>query len=215
MELIPIVDSKTLELKGFAERKWAEKNYLCHLTTLLIPVFCKDGRVALQVRPEGKSFAGCYDFFGGHVSLDEEFWKILMGGKVDLHSIVWSAAVREANEELRVTKKDCYPEIITREHLAIIGDIGDFLLSWDQNIERSTLFLVKIPRGCFIHPMDDVKGKFVKLRTEFLFFHEIQEKYITGQWNFAAGADRILQRFQEDTSLFEKFTRFIKTMCEQ
>lgn len=215
MELIPIVDSETLELKGFAEREWSEKHNLCHLTTLLLPFFCQDQRVVVQIRPEGKSFAGCYDFFGGHVDFGREFLELLMGEKFDLSSIVWSAAVREANEELRIRRDDGYPEIITEEHLAIIGNIGDFSLSWDTHIERSTLFLVKIPKKCSIYPMEELDGRYVRVKTESLFFNEIQEKYVTGQWSFADGADRILTRLHNEDTLMEKFTHLMKTMCEQ
>ena len=215
MELIPIVDSETLELKGFSERKWAEEHNLCHLTTLLIPFFCEDQRVAVQIRPEGKSFPGFYDFFGGHVDFGREFLGLLMGEKFDLSSIVWSAAVREANEELGIRRDDGYPEIITKEHLSIIGDIGDFSLSWDTNIERSTLFLVKIPNKCSIYLMEELDGKFIRVETESLFLHEILEKYVTGQWSFADGADRILTRLHNDSGLMEKFTHLMKTMCEQ
>jgi 8-oxo-dGTP pyrophosphatase MutT (NUDIX family) len=215
MELIPIVDSETLEFRGFAEREWCEKNNLCHLTTLLVPVFCDDLKVAVQIRPEGKSFAGCYDFFGGHICFDREFLGLLLGEPFDLSRIVWSAAVREANEELQVRREDGYPEIITHEHLAIIGDIGDFPLSWDQNVERSTLFIVKIPEKCSIYPMEEVDGRVVRVKTESLFLNEIQKKYVTGQWRVADGADRILTRLYEDDTFMEEVTRRMKTICQQ
>lgn len=73
MELIPIIDTDTLELKGFVERKWAERNRLCHLTTLLIPLRCDDGKVAIQIRPEGKSFVGYRDFLEGMLLLTKNF----------------------------------------------------------------------------------------------------------------------------------------------
>ncbi|MBU7018473.1 MAG: hypothetical protein HXS44_13260 [Theionarchaea archaeon] len=215
MELIPIVDSETLELKGFAERKWSEEHSLCHLTTLLIPFFCEDQRVAVQIRPEGKSFSGCYDFFGGHVDFGREFLGLLVGEKFSISTIVWSAAVREANEELRIRRNDGYPEVIAKEHLAVIGNIGDFSLSWDTNIERSTLFLVKIPEKCSIYPMEEVDGRFIRVETESLFLNEILEKYDNGQWSFADGADRILTRLHNDSTLMEKFTHLMKKMCEQ
>ena len=215
MELIPIVESNTLELKGFAERKWAERNRLCHLTTLLIPVRSDDAKVAIQIRPEGKSFAGYRDFFGGHVTLDKEFWAFLIGQRFDLQFIVWSAAIREANEELRMIREDGYTEIITKEHLVIIRDIGDFPWSGQQNVERSTLFVVKIPHGCLIRPMDDVKGIFVPVKTEFLTFDEVLEKYRKKQWNFADGAERVLKRFDENKELLESVCDIITTISTE
>lgn len=212
MELIPIVDFDTLELKGFAERKWVERNRLCHLTALLIPVRCEDGKVVLQIRPEGKSYAGCRDFFGGHVTLGKEFWAFLVGQEFDLKPIVWSTAMREANEELRMTREDGYPEIITKEHLTIIENIGSFPWIGKQTVERSTLFIVKIPHNCLIHPMDDVNGKFVPVKTEFLILDEVLEKYRKNEWKFADGAERILKRLSENKELLESVRGIITTI---
>lgn len=212
MELIPIVD-ENLEIKGFAEKRWAEKNRLCHMTALLIPVRCEDHTVAVQIRPEGASYAGYHDFFGGHVALDKEYWGLLLGEKVDVTALVWSTALREANEELRMINPDGYPEIITKQHLTIIGDIGDFPWNGIHNVERSTLFLVKIPRNCSIHPMEDVGGRNVKVKTEFFSLNEVMDKF--EEWDFADGAERILLRFKENPPLFDEVIRLIKIMCEE
>ncbi|KYK28437.1 MAG: hypothetical protein AYK19_05725 [Theionarchaea archaeon DG-70-1] len=210
MELIPIVD-ENLKIKGFAEKRWAEKNRLCHLTVLLIPVRCEDHKVAVQIRPKGASYAGRHDFFGGHVSLDKEFWGLLLGEEVDVTSLVWSTAMREANEELQVTRADCYPEIITEQHLTIIGKIGDFPWNGIHNVERSTLFLVKIPKGCSIHPMEGAGGRSVRVKTEFFSLYEVMDKF-EDHWDFADGAERILLRFKEDRLLFEEIVQKIESL---
>lgn len=210
MELIPIVD-ENLRIKGFAEKRWAEKNRLCHLTVLLIPVCCEDHKVAVQIRPKGASYAGRHDFFGGHVCLDEEFWGLLLGEEVDVKSLVWLTAMREANEELQVTRADCHPEIITEQHLTIIGKIGDFPWNGIHNVERSTLFLVKIPKGCSIHPMEGAGGRYVRVETEFFTLNEVMDKF-EDHWDFADGAERILLQFKEDRLLFEEVVQKIESI---
>ena len=93
MELVPLVEER-LSLKGFAERKWAEKKNLCHLTTLLIPVMrqTQTGKklVVFQLRDKRKSFPCCRDIFGGHVTMNQEFWPFLLGESFDLSSAVSS-----------------------------------------------------------------------------------------------------------------------------
>lgn len=127
---------------------------------------------------------------------------------------MWSAAIREANEELRMIREDGYPEVV-KEHLLIIGDIGDFPWSGRQNVERSTLFVVKIPRGCAIHPMDDIKGIFKPVETEFLTLDEVLEKYRKKQWNFADGAERVLKRFNENKKLLESVYDIITSISAE
>ena len=132
MELIPLVheDDGTLVVKGFAERKWAEKQNLCHLTTLLIPIkadrHSASCTVQIQVRDARKSFPCCRDIFGGHVNLDSEFWALLVGQPFDLSRIISEAAIREANEELRMCRTDnSHPHIITSRDLHQVGRIGE------------------------------------------------------------------------------------------
>src|SRR4051812_21126105 len=114
MELIPLIadNEEPIKVTGFAERKWAEAQNLCHLTTLLIPVLL-NRKIEIQVRDPKKSFPGCRDIFGGHVTLDQAFWPLLLGTGFDLLKIVLTAAVREANEELRVRNtSNGYPLVL-------------------------------------------------------------------------------------------------------
>lgn len=213
MEFTPVVD-ETLKIKGVVDREWAERIRLCHVTVLLIPVLCESKKVALQIRPEGGSYAGYYDFFGGHVALDREFWGLLLGEKVDLASLVWSTAVRKANEELRVTGKNGYPEIVSEKDLRIIGNIGEFAWNGIHNVERSTLFLVRIPQGCSIHPMEDMRGRNVRLKTEFLTLDEVVDRFEKHE-DFADGARRILLRIKEDSVLFQEIIQTVDSICQQ
>jgi len=211
MELIPIIDPKSspISVMGFAERKWAERNNLTHLTTLIIPV-TSDGRIQMQIRPPHKSYPGCRDFFGGHVSLTGDIFGCLLGVPFDLARIVAAAAEREANEELRPhTTADRLPIDIDSNALVRVGGLGDFPCDIEGNRERSTLFLFPIHQDCVLAPMDDIEGRFVSVETEFYTFDEVVARYQTHPqnpsvartsdydtnkrgWQFADGAGRIL-----------------------
>jgi hypothetical protein len=219
MELIPIVD-ESLKIRGFAERKWSEEHNLCHLTTLLIPVSWNEDSgckvVRIQVRDARKSFPCCRDVFGGHVALDERFWPFLLGQPLDVGEIVHAAAVREANEELRgmfIKDGQINPWILTEKHVRRVGDIGQAQWNAVGNVERSTMFIVPIPKNGSIHPMDDIDGVFVPVETEELDWDRVRsvfqahEQYAyqdrtrakqagyednRKRWQFADGAARIL-----------------------
>jgi len=223
MELIPLIaeDAHTLVVKGFAERKWAEAQNLCHLTTLLIPVF-PDYTIQIQVRPERKGFPGCRDIFGGHVTLDQEFWPLLLGVNFDLPSIVLSAAVREANEELRIRNLTTNYQYLIRENdLHKVGAVGEFQWNGEGNVERSTLFVVTIRENCAVYPMDDIDKVFVSVEKDIQSLDDLRRKFLENEqysyknkkkaeaegyaknkanWQFADGAARVLT----DNVLFSK-----------
>ncbi|OHB63689.1 MAG: hypothetical protein A2Y77_17965 [Planctomycetes bacterium RBG_13_62_9] len=222
MEMIPVVDD-ALDLKGFAERKWAEKKGLCHLTTLLIPIIQQRGRrlVTIQVRDWRKSFPCCRDVFGGHVAMDKEFWLLLMGVPFDLPELVMAAAVREANEELRMCNKNTgHPCILDEKDLRRVGAIGEAQWTGKGNVERSTIFLVAIRQECCIHPMDDIEGVFHPVKTQDVDWQQLRRRFRENkqyacedrerakkvgcarnkkEWQFADGAARILK----DKRLFD------------
>jgi len=237
MELIPVVDD-SMKLKGFVERKWGEQQNLCHLTTLLIPV-SQDQQsgskvVHIQVRDCRKSFPCCRDVFGGHVALDQEFWPFLLGEPFDLCEIVQAAAVREANEELRAMfLKDgqIHPWILTEKHVRRVGEIGQAQWKAAGNMERSTMFIVPIPKNCSIHPMDDIDGFFVPVDTENLDWNKARSEfkgneqyayrdrtkakhngceYNRENWQFADGAARILL----NDTLFQSVAQAINSLEE-
>ena len=210
----------SIVVKGFAERKWAEKQNLCHLTTLLIPIKADENgasrTVQIQVRDKEKSFPCCRDIFGGHVNLDSEFWSLLLGQSFDLSQIVSEAAVREANEELRMCKTgNSDPYIITSRDLHKVGEIGEARWKGKGNVERSTIFLVPIPDNCVIRPMDDIEGIFVSVKTQTWNWKQLRKKFLGNpqyacydrtkaceagcrenkqKWQFADGAARILDK---------------------
>ena len=235
MELIPLVE-ETLFLKGFAERKWAEKQNLCHLTTLLIPTVRKDRDgsklVQIQLRDRKKSFPCCRDVFGGHVTLNQEFWPFLLGRPFDLPKIVLAAAVREANEELRVCSKGTgHPYIVTEKDLRQVGSTGEARWNGKGNVERSTIFLVPIRDNCVVHPMDDIEGIFVPVETEPVDWQVLRTYFLNNQqyafedrekakeagceqnrekWQFADGAARILK----DERLFKMVLAAIDALAD-
>jgi hypothetical protein len=219
MEIIPIVDYDTLEIKGVAERQWAEKQNLCHLTTLLVPIRASDGMTVIHQRPPYKTCPLHWDFFGGHVSLNQDSWTCLIGHTLNVSSLVWETAIREVVEELRMLDQDGYPVIIDGSYLKMIDQIGAFPWRADGNVERSTLFLVRVPKGCQIRPMDDAQGQFYRLKYEFLslataFQQYKDEKDQRGKNRpFADGAERIFKRLFEETELLTQINDEIKRMC--
>jgi len=233
MEMIPLVtensETHELQLKGFAERKWAESQNLCHLTTLLIPIF-PDRSIQIQVRYKIKSFPGCRDIFGGHVELDQEFWPFLLGSPFDLKKIIVTAGAREANEELRIiNSKTGYPHILQEKDIHQVGNIGEFKWESSGNFERSTLFLVPIPNNCITYPMDNIEKIFYPVEKESQSFIEINHMFHNhpqyaykdrviakkagyeknkANWQFADGA----ARFLENKNLSEKITQAIDNL---
>jgi 8-oxo-dGTP pyrophosphatase MutT (NUDIX family) len=236
VELIPLASEEKegqLVLKGFAERKWAETQNLLHLTTLLIPVVrdAEDNRsVVIQIRHERKSFPCCRDVFGGHVSLDAEFWPLLLGQSFSVEGIVEAAAMREANEELRLQRGAAYePYDVARDRLYQVGATGQARWDGPGNIERSTVFLVPIPENCRLCPMDNVGIDFfavetelyewLKLRTEFnanvqYAYKDRAQAAKAGcatnrqSWQFADGVARILL----DDPLFTEVDTAIRSL---
>ena len=164
----------------------------------------------MQVRPRGKSYPGCRDFFGGHVTVTGELLGCLLGVPFDLQEIVTKAAVREANEELRLhTTAARLPLDIDASALIQVGGLGDFPCEIEGNRERSTLFLFPVPEDCILAPMDDIEGRFVSVETEFFTLDEVRDHYARHaqdtaaartanydtnkrEWQFADGAGRIL-----------------------
>lgn len=214
LEIVPVVDFDTLDIKAWAEREWATRHGLCRLTTLLMPVRFDDGFIAVQTRPIGKSCAGMRDFFGGGVCLEKESWGFLLGRPLGIQSLFLSTAIRETNEELRMADSGGLLEFLNTEnvnnYLFQIENVGSFPLRREQ---RSTLYLVRIPRGSSINPMDDVHGKFVAVKTEFHSLDAILQKYDKQEWQFADGAGRVLRRLKEEGNLLRSVRELMETMC--
>lgn len=236
MEMIPIADKGKrgkLMLKGFAERDWAEAQNLVHLTTLLIPVVCDAGNkrsVVIQIRDRRKSFPCCRDVFGGHVSLDAEFWPLLIGQSYSLDGIVRAAAMREANEELRLQRgRKHEPYDVTPDRLAQVGAIGRARWNGPGNVERSTIYLVPIPKNCRLCPMDNVGITFFQVKPEKHRWPDLRAKFNSNtqyayknreqaaeagcaknrrSWQFADGIARILV----DSPLFIKVDSAIRSL---
>ena len=210
MELVPIIDPDTLRLVGFADRTWAGTHGLCHLHVVLVPVF-PGGRVAVQTRPAGRPAAGHHDFFGGHVGLAPEMLGILLGQPANLESIVRAAALREANEELRLVRGDGSPAMVAPGDLVMVDRLGAFL--WDDrrgNVERSTLFLVPVPDGCALHKIDLIEGRAVAVEVTALGLDDLLAKYRTGAWSFDGGAARVLRRLTDDAAFHEHLARALQ-----
>jgi len=201
MELIPLLSGESdspLDIRGFGERKWAEKSLQWHPTTLIEPVY-EDRTVLIQVRPKRKSYPGCRDGFGGHVTLDSSFWPLLTGMPFVPEQIILDAGVREANEELRMrnTEND-YQHIVTEEGLRRVGKVGIFVHNGKANKERSTLYLLPIPPNCKCYPMDDIEGRFVKVETECHALDYLREQYLSHKDIPFSNADTLEEQYDEN-----------------
>lgn len=235
--MIPLVDelNGALTVVGFAEREWAHKKSICHLTSLLIPVH-PDRRVEIQIRDSRKDFPGCRDFFGGHVALDKEFWPLLLGQPFSISALVMASAVREANEELRVSEPDgrgeTAPHVLNSSDLRRVREVG--AARWDGigNVERSTVFVVPIKSGLRICPMDDIHGSFFRVNTQTTDWSALRDNFLANEqyayhdrqkaaavtydenkarWQFADGAARILR----DEMLFGAIKAKIDTLVDE
>jgi hypothetical protein len=210
MELLPLIDNESFKIKGFAERTWIHQQNLCHLTTLLIPIDVINRKVAIHTRSlKKRSWPGYKDFFGGHVSLDKDFWPFLLGNPFDMEAIILSSGIREANEELRMLDNAGNPAIIDSSYLTRFQSIGDFKWNNNSNFERSTLYLIKIPQNYSIHPMDDVDNIFEPVVFEFKSLDEIITIYREKSWKFADGAERILERLIQNEDLTQELKSII------
>ena len=166
-ELIPVVDAGASELRirGLVQREWGERRELCHLTVLLIPVHSEGRKVLVQVRHREKSFPGCRDIFGGHVTAGSQFWTLLLGQGLGIDELVLASAVREANEELRVQREDGTPRILDGRDLWRVGKTAEATWDGQGNVEKSTVFLVPLRDGWAVWPMDDIRGRFERVET--------------------------------------------------
>ncbi len=200
-ETIPVLWPDTLKIAGMVERKYAHEHGIPHATVLLLVVGASDSKVAVYRRSTRQSYPGRRDFFGGHCTLGGLEVPSL-GGKRDIANLFRNTAIREANEELRMTRRDGRPFLITTKnasrYLRRLGGLGEFSVRHPKNVERSSLFTLRIPKGVSINPCDEVAGKTFPVRVEWLALRELLAEHQGNREGFADGADRILTRAAHD-----------------
>jgi hypothetical protein len=209
--VVPLVDFESMRVKGWVDqgsKDWAD---LCRLTTLVMPVCCTSGEIAVKLHPRGSPSEGRRDFFGREVCLEKETVAFLLGPPLDIGSLFLSAAIRTVHDELRLENDRGVPELFSsesaHEYLFHVGDVGSF--TWKRE-RRTTLFLLRIPDGSSIFAMAEVRGRFVRVETEFHPLETILKGYADHTWPFAEGSEQVLRRLQEDENLLQAVQSRIK-----
>ena len=199
-ELSVLVDPTGRRATGVERRNVVHRDGLRHATVIILPVCEDSGEVVVQTRPEGKSGAGDEDFFGGHCTVDAP----LAVNDIDIEDLALATAVEETNEELALRDPDGAPVTITTENagqfLIQIGATGAFAWSSPANEERSTLYLLRIPRGGYRpRPMDDIDGRFVPVQWRTVDLGDLLDEFrgTMDQPRFADGAKRVLRYIDE------------------
>lgn len=194
-EIIPVIWPDDLRIAGAVERKFAHQFGIPHLTVLLIVVRTVDAKVAVYVRSAKQSFAGSIDIFGGHCAVDSATWPI--SGIPAPESLIRETAIREANEELRMTKADgtnvAFDTESADHSFRRVGEFGQFAVDTLKNVERSTLFLVGLSEGASINPCDEIDGEVISVRVEWLSLDKLIADYQQQRRPFADGAARVLK----------------------
>ncbi len=214
-ELIPVIWPDELRIAGVVERKFAHQFGIPHLTALLIVVRTVDAKVAVYVRSAKQSFAGSIDIFGGHCAVDSATWPTTSARP--LESLIRETAIREANEELRMAEANGTNIVFDAENaeqaIRQVGQLGQFTVDTPQNVERSTLFLVKLSEGVSINPCDEIDGEVIPVRVEWLSLDELLADYQQQRRQFADGAARVLKLANDDAQFRQTIEHGIRSLA--
>ncbi len=215
-EIIPVVWPDDLRIAGAVERKFAHQFGIPHLTVLLIVVRTVDAKLAVYVRSAKQSFAGSTDIFGGHCAADSA--TCLTSGTPALESLIRETAMREANEELRMSKTNGTSIVFDTENaehtFRQVGEFGQFTVDTPQNVERSTLFLVKLSEGISINPCDEIDGEVIPVQVEWLSLDELLADYQQQRRPFADGAGRVLKLANDDAQFRRTIEHGIRSLAD-
>ena len=111
--IIPMVDFESMRVRALAEQGRGGLTNLCRLSTLVMPVCCSDGTIAVKLHPRGSPCEGKRAFFIREVCLEKESVAFLLGHPLDVGSLLLSAAIRTVNErgfprtEIRQSSDKC------------------------------------------------------------------------------------------------------------
>lgn len=195
MEMIPIIDSKTLGVIDFKERKEVKEYKLWHLSSLILPIQEKTGKILIQERPLGKTYEGKLDIFGGFVNKCST--SIKLKNKFEdkiLELLFLETAIREANEELKVLING-ENKIINKANLILLKPFAGFIANNDVNREVSSVYCIIIPYDASIITQDDVQGEVVNVKSSFINFEELISIYKINSENFADGLIRVIENY--------------------
>jgi len=193
--MIPIIDSKTLGVIDFKERKEVKEYKLWHLSSLILPIQEKTGKILIQERPLGKTYEGKLDIFGGFVNKCST--SIKLKNKFEdkiLELLFLETAIREANEELKVLING-ENKIINKANLILLKPFAGFIANNDVNREVSSVYCIIIPYDASIITQDDVQGEVVNVKSSFINFEELISIYKINSENFADGLIRVIENY--------------------
>ena len=185
--LVKVFDeSNTFQYNATKTKIHSELGLIHH--TALILVREGSGRVIFYCRQPQQTYAGKFDFFGGHTA--------------DIDDSPMETARREANEELHLSLNDSRLRI-SDEWIHQIGEDHQFVSHAPRDRERSTLFVVTLPT----HPalklrLSDEAADGIQLlkipEYKTASFQFLVSEYTSGRKEFASGAERVLISYQRD-----------------
>lgn len=112
-----------------------------HATVQIIPVRCGTRRVFIHRRSDKVRIApGAWDIFGGHVAFELG----ILSSPSGLADVSLATALREAREEVPVSVGGS-AQLILQADLKQVGAVGQFTCDEPNNVEYSTLYVLRIP----------------------------------------------------------------------
>lgn len=211
-ELCLVIDPRDMSIVGAEPRRVVHDRGLPHATVLILPVLGSSEDAVVQKRPQGKSYAGCRDFFGGHACTTNR----LTAARLSLQAVCDETVLREANEELRLRGPDGLPFQLN------LHDMGQFLRQIDvagafpcaspHNVEYSTLYVLRIPDRYTFQAMDDINGQFVSLPWEQLPLPAVIEDFQQYPDRYADGASRVLARLCSEPEILHTVVDAIRDL---
>jgi 8-oxo-dGTP pyrophosphatase MutT (NUDIX family) len=181
---VMLLDPETNIPCGVAEKTEAHKRRLLHASVIML-VATGQGELLVHRRHPRQSYADRLDTFGGHVQPGD--------GADPLN-----AAVREFNEEVRMFVSGHRIAAHT-SFLSLVGKPYFLLADEEQNLERSSLVVARIPAGFEIKAFDETDtGEEVELQTERRSLIDLLAVYERDPAIFADGLGRVLQAACKD-----------------
>jgi len=211
---------------GFVTRDLTHFHGVPHTTVLIVPVRVAESEkmeILIHRRPPDKKVSpDTWDTFGGHVEVSIQDGKLQSpGDKIEdigeLHRLIDSTAIREANEEIEIPSSR-----FTKDNVHRFGGYGDFecgtQTSGAENVEYSTIFVAVLPKSAVSITAKDTVGRGgvevevsnLKLRSVTL--EDLLAEYSKKPSEFADGLGRILQQLVKVPGTRRSFEAFLSLL---
>ncbi|MFH1110759.1 MAG: TIR domain-containing protein [Planctomycetota bacterium] len=193
--LVKVFDEQNRYLYSKPKKEVHTGRLLHHTVILLVHV---DGQVVFYRRHRLQTFPNKLDFFGGHTA--------------DVDSSPADTARREANEELQLYAHGNRLRI--PDHwIHLVGDEHQFVWNAPENRERSTLFVVELPRhpGISLRVSDEAADgqRIVSIPDyEVDSLSNLLKAYTSRQEEFADGAERVLIEIERNNQVRMQLARW-------